>query len=368
MKIGILTSSRADYGIYFPLLEKLKKDIFFDLEIIAFGTHLSHSHGFTLNNIIKDEYETIHKITSFSDDDSERGIAISYANTVLSFSDFWAFHKFDLVFCLGDRFEMSAAVQASIPFGIKLAHIHGGETTLGAIDNIYRHQISLASQIHFVASEIFQNKVRNIIGSSKNIFNVGALSLEGINQIALPQWSDTRSLFDIPNKEFILTTFHPETINFEENKNYTKIIFETLNELCKAHHIIITLANADTMGSIYRETSRSLKKKNPNNISLIDNFGKYNYFSAMKASKFLLGNTSSGILEAASFGKYVINVGNRQLGRLRSDNIIDVSYDKNEILEAVCKINKNKSYKGINKYYKLNTVNEIINIIRRDGI
>ena len=143
MKIGVLTSSRADYGIYLPLLNELKKDIFFDLEIIAFGTHLSERHGLTLSDIIKDGYNTIHKITSLVEDDSEKGIAISYGNTVLEFSNFWLTQKFDLVFCLGDRFEMSAAVQASIPFCIKLAHIHGGETTLGAIDNIYIHQINL---------------------------------------------------------------------------------------------------------------------------------------------------------------------------------------------------------------------------------
>ena len=368
MKIGILTSSRADYGIYLPLLQKLKIDSFFELEIIAFGTHVSKKHGFTISDIVKDGYDKIHQINSLVDDDSKKGIATSYGNTILSFSDFWAIQKFDLVFCLGDRFEMSAAVQASIPFGVKLAHIHGGETTLGAIDNIYRHQITLASQIHFVASSIFYKKVSDITGDSKNIYNVGALSLDGLKKIDLPDWSDVRSLFDIPNKEFILITFHPETINSDENKNYIEIIFETLNDLCKPHHLIITLANADTMGSLYRHSSRELKVKNPNNITLIENFGKYNYFAAMKASEMLLGNTSSGILEAASFGKYVINVGNRQLGRLRSNNVIDVSFDKNEIIESIKKINANKEFKGENKYYKANSVNKIIKIIANNEL
>ena len=176
MKIGVLTSSRADYGIYLPLLNELKKDIFFDLEIIAFGTHLSERHGLTLSDIIKDGYDTIHEITSLVEDDSEKGIVISYGNTVLEFSNFWSTQKFDLVFCLGDRFEMSAAVQASIPFGVKLAHIHGGETTLGAIDNIYRHQISLASKYHFVSTNDNMQKVEQLIGSSNLIYDVGSLS------------------------------------------------------------------------------------------------------------------------------------------------------------------------------------------------
>ena len=364
MKIGVLTSSRADYGIYLPLLDKLKKDIFFDLEMIAFGTHLSDKHGFTLADIIKDEYDTIHEITSLVDDDSEKGIAVSYGNTIIKFSSFWDRHKYDLVFCLGDRFEMSAAVQASIPFGLRLAHLHGGETTLGAIDNIYRHQITLASQIHFVASDNFLNKVRDIIGFSKAIYNVGALSLDGVKKIILPDWSDVMRLFDIPNKEFILITFHPETLNSSRNKIYIETIYEVLNELCKKYHLVITLSNADTMGSLYRESSKELKTKNPNNITLIENFGKYNYFAAMKASKILLGNTSSAILEAASFGKFAINVGNRQLGRLRSNNILDVPYNKTLIMNAINKIIDESLFTGENKYYKPNTASNIIKIIK----
>ena len=364
MNIAILTSSRADYGIYLPLLQEFKKDSFFNLEIIAFGTHLSKKHGFTLSDIIKDGYDTIHEITSLVEDDSEKGIAISYGNTILSFADFWAVHKFDLVFCLGDRFEMSAAVQASIPFGVRLAHLHGGETTLGAIDNIYRHQITLASQIHFVASDNFLNKLRDIIGSSKAIYNVGALSLDGVKKIILPDWSDVRRLFDIPNKEFILITFHPETLNSSQNKIYIETIYEVLNELCKKYYLVITLSNADTMGSLYRESSKELKTKNPNNITLIENFGKYNYFAAMKASKILLGNTSSAILEAASFGKFAINVGNRQLGRLRSDNILDVPYNKTLIINAIDKIINKSLFTGENKYYKPNTAINIIKIIK----
>lgn len=369
INIAILTSSRADYGIYLPLLKELKKDSFFNIEIIAFGTHLSKKHGFTLSDIIKDGYDTIHEITSLVEDDSEKGIAISYGNTFLAFTDFWSVHKYDLVFCLGDRFEMSAAVQASVPFGLKLAHLHGGETTLGAIDNIYRHQITLASQIHFVASDNFFNKVRDIIGSSKAIYNVGALSLDGVKKIILPDWSDVRRLFEIPDKEFILITFHPETINPNQNKRYIKTISEVLNILCEKHHLVITMSNADTMGSLYRKSLKELKLKKPNNITLIENFGKYNYFAAMKASKMLLGNTSSAILEAATFGKYAINIGNRQSGRLRSNNVLDVPYNKTLIINAVNEIiNQGLLYAGINKYYKPNTALNIIKIIKENGL
>ena len=145
MKIGVLTSSRADYGIYAPLLKKLNTDGYINLEVIAFGTHLSKSHGYTLTEIEKDDYNCIHSISSLISNDDEQSIATSYGLTVLKFADFWRENKYDMIFCLGDRFEMSAAVQAGIPFGLKFAHIHGGETTLGAIDNIYRNQITHAS-------------------------------------------------------------------------------------------------------------------------------------------------------------------------------------------------------------------------------
>ena len=366
MKIGVLTSSRADYGIYLPLLDKLKKDIFFDLEIIAFGTHLSESHGFTLNDIKNDGFEKIHEIHSLENDDSEKGISISYANTVFKFAEFWNDNSFDLVICLGDRFEMSAAVQASIPYGVKLAHIHGGETTLGAIDNIYRHQITLVSHFHFVSTENYLEKVIEITGETKNIHNVGALSLDGIDKIKLPNWEIVCKKFNIPFKEFILITFHPETINPKQNKIYVEIIFKVLIELTEKYHLVITLSNADTMASLYRESSKKLKSLKPSNVSLIENFGKYNYFSAMKASKLLLGNTSSAILEAASFGKYAVNVGSRQLGRLKSDNILSVPYKKITIINAINKLTSKGKYTGENKYYQPNTASNIIKIIKNN--
>jgi len=366
LKIGVLTSSRADYGIYLPLLSRLKNDIFFDLEIIAFGTHLSKKHGFTIHDIEKDGYDTVHKITSIINDDSEKGIVLSYAKTIIEFSEFWNIHKYDLVFCVGDRFEVNAAVQASIPFGVKLAHLHGGETTLGAIDNIYRHQITLSSHIHFVASMPFFDRIIEIKGASDRIYDVGALSLDGVKNLALPDWSDVREIFNIPDKEFILITFHPQTINSIENQIYIKIIFEVLSELSKKYHLVISLANADTNGSLYRESTEKLKNKYRNKITLIENFGKYNYFSAMQSSKILLGNTSSAILEAASFGKYAVNVGNRQLGRLRSNNILDVPYDKTRIINAVNKLIKKGIYSGENKYYKANTALNIIKILKEN--
>ena len=363
IKTGILTSSRADYGIYKPLLSKLSEDDRFDLTIIAFGMHLQKHFGSTIEAIRKDDFGTIHEVFGMPEKDTELDIGKGYGELIVKFSEYWSNHQFDNVFTLGDRFEMSAAVQAGIPFRVNFSHIHGGETTLGAIDNIYRHQITLASSNHFVATQCFAEKVSDLIGSKQNILNVGALSLDGFENLILPEWTAVMKEFNIPSENFILVTFHPETVNVNMNKYYCKVIYEVLEKISQNDHIVITMANADTMGSLFRETSKELKEKYPNKISLVESFGKENYFSAMKASKFLIGNTSSGILEAASYGKFVVNVGTRQLGRLQSGNVINTDFNKKQIIAAVEKIKIDKNFRGVNKYYKPNTANNIIKFL-----
>jgi len=365
MKIGVLTSSRADYGIYLPLLSKLKKDSFFNLEIIAFGTHLSEKHGFTLSNIVEDGYDTIHEITSLIDDDSEKGIVTSYGKTVIEFSGFWDSQKFDLVFCLGDRFEMSAAVQASIPYGVKLAHIHGGETTLGAIDNVYRHQITLASKLHFVSTIDYKKKVGELTGTTENIYDVGALSLDNISNFQPTEKQFFLEKFQIKNEDYALVTFHPETVDVESNFSHTKQMINALKIISDELNIVITMPNADTLGSIYREKLQKLKVQIPGKIVLVENFGKVNYFTAMHFAKLMIGNTSSGIIEAASFKKYVINVGDRQKGRARGNNVFDIEFDSEKIVNLTKQV-LNLSYSGNdNIYFKSDTADSLIKIIKK---
>ena len=364
MKVGILTSSRADYGIYLPLLNKIKEDGFFELEIIAFGTHLSKSHGYTLLEIKKNNYKKIHTISSLISNDDEQSITTSYGLTVLKFADFWQINKYDLVFCLGDRFEMSAAVQAGIPFGIKFAHIHGGETTLGAIDNTYRHQITLASILHFTASEMFSERVVELIGNKKNVFTVGSLSLNEIENFQPINKTEFYDKFNIPNKDFALITFHPETVNTKMNQNFAIEMRKALSHLASELFLVITMPNADTMGSVFRKEITQLKEECSEQVLCIENFGKENYFSAMYYAKVLIGNTSSGIIEAASFGKYVVNVGNRQKGRMQSDNIINSQFKQYEIIKAVDEAIVRKTYLGTNNYFNQHSGDLIIKHIK----
>ena len=361
IKIGVLTSSRADYGIYKNLLKLFFNNNKIDLSIIVFGMHLQKQHGETIKEIISDNYfNNIFKVNGMPFGDSKLDISKGYGELVQSFSKFWNKNIFDLVFALGDRFEMSAAVQAGLPYELKLAHIHGGEISLGSIDNIYRDQISVASQLHFTSTLDAAKRLKKLLIDKKFVYNVGSLSIDKLDIQTLPKWEIICNNFNIPNKPFVLITFHPETVGTEKNESYIKVLYKSLSELSKSIHLIITQANADSSGKLYIEMNLSLKKENSNNISIVESFGKTNYFAAIKNSVFLLGNTSSGIIEAASFGKYVLNVGKRQHGRTRSKNIIDVDFDKKEILKNSKLLLIKSKYKGKNNYKMKNTSENIL--------
>lgn len=364
MKIGVLTSSRADYGIYLPLLKLIKEDSYFELEVIAFGTHLSKFHGYTIKEIYRDGYSSVHEISSILTNDNEEAVATAYGLTVLKFAEFWAANLFDLVFCLGDRYEMSAAVQAGIPFGVKFAHIHGGETTLGAIDNIYRHQITLASQFHFTAVEDFSKKIFSLINDPSKVFCVGALSLDEISAFTPFQKEVFYNKFGLRDKPFSLVTFHPETVSVDENVQYAREMRSALEEIGKVLDVVITMPNADTLGTVYREELFKLQQNCPGKITLIENFGKKNYFTAMYYAQVLIGNTSSGIIEAASFKKYVVNVGDRQKGRLQSRNILNASFNSEDITKKLKEAIELGEYTGENVYFKEEAASSIIKVIK----
>ncbi|MBC6110559.1 UDP-N-acetylglucosamine 2-epimerase [Pedobacter fastidiosus] len=365
MRIAILTSSRADYGIYLPLIKKLKADPFFELSIIAFGTHLSPFHGETIKQIQNDGFEVKYKVESMLLTDSPEAVATAVGLTMIKFADFWQKYKseFDLVFCLGDRYEMFAAVTAGIPFQIPFAHIHGGETTLGAIDNVFRHAITLASSYHFVATTTFAARVEQLTGSSENIYHVGALSLDNITTLNLLSIEEFKVKWGIDlSKQTILTTFHPETVAIAENENYINEIIAALDNLT-TYQVLITMPNADTAGSIIR-TALTEHYKNSERVFLVENLGSQSYFTAMKYAKFLLGNTSSGIIEAASFHKFVINLGNRQEGRLAGENVIQTKIKTAEITKAVQLIESKENTTIENIYYKSGAADQMIKIIK----
>ena len=365
LNIGILTSSRADYGIYQPLLHALSKDPIFKMDIIAFGSHLKKAFGYTVNQIKADGFEVKYQIDNLIQGDSALDISKSYGNTINLFAEFWnkSHTNFDFVVCLGDRFEMAAAVNAGIPFNVPFAHLHAGETSEGAIDNIYRDQISLASKIHFIALAEFKDRVEKLIHKKATTTLTGAISLENIKSLPLLNLLEFKSRWNIDlSIPSILITVHPETIDYERNHKYSIELEKVITHLSGAHQLVITMPNADTMGSVYRKVYQKLDKKSKN-ICLVENLGSQSYYSAMKMCKIILGNSSSGIIEAASFKKYVINVGDRQKNRTCSDNVIHSSFKFEDIIKKTMKY-IDKEYDGSNIYSKSNGVSAIIKTLK----
>ena len=349
INLGILTSSRADYGIYRPLLKLLSKDINVHYSIIAFGPHLSEFYGLTKREIIEDGFIISHEIETLTEiDDSPESISKNLGETIIAFSKFWAKNctSFDLIISLGDRYEMFAAVLASVPFNIKIAHIHGGEITLGSIDNKFRNALTQFSDYHFTATEENTRKVEKMVGSTKNVFKVGAMGIDNVLQIPLYSKSEFYEKFDIALNSPILTTIHPETEDPDNNVRNTNIFIDAMLQL--DDQLIITLPNSDTMGLKIRELLLN-RLSSRNDTYLVESFGTRGYFTCMHYSNFLLGNTSSGIIEAASFNKFVINLGKRQLGRERSDNVIDCPFKLDSIITTIQKV-RGEKYSGTNIY------------------
>ena len=350
MKIGILTSSRADFGIYYPLIKELWRDKSFNVELIVFGTHLKKEYGFTIREIENFGFSVKHRIDTLIFNNSPADISNSIGDTIIKFSKFWNEQSFDLVIALGDRYEMFGAVSAASPFNIDIAHIHAGETTLGAIDNAYRHSISLMSKYLFVSTDTYKKRAQEIINDSKNVFNVGALSIDNLCNQQFYSIQEFNEKFDIDlTKPTILTTFHPETISLDKNELYINELIKALKILKAKYQIVITMPNSDTLGNMIREKIEIFGKVNPG-VKIIESFGMQGYLTCMKYCSMLLGNTSSGFVEAAFFPKWVINIGNRQKGRIETKNIINSKINTDDILKAVEMVQQTELSSLINTY------------------
>jgi GDP/UDP-N,N'-diacetylbacillosamine 2-epimerase (hydrolysing) len=220
MNIAVLTSSRADYGIYLPLLKKLRSDPYFSLKLIVFGTHVSSFYGLTKEQIVEDGFDIYREVESLVLGDSPEAISSAMGLTLMKFSSLWAKEKsqVDLILCLGDRYEMFAAVMAAVPFNIPIAHIHGGETTTGAIDNTFRHALTLSATYHFASNQVHAGRIAQLKGEDRNIHNVGALSLDNLKEIELFTTTEFLARFGVDlTIPTVLVTYHPETVALEKN-------------------------------------------------------------------------------------------------------------------------------------------------------
>lgn len=349
------------------MLKLLRDDNIVKFELIVFGTHLSQKHGYTINDIIADGFDVSHQLDTMPGGDAPADIAAAMGKTLLVFSEFWCANgpRFDIVFCLGDRFEMFAAVAATAPFGLKVAHVHGGETTLGAIDNAFRHSISQFSSLHFVSSEHYAERVRNLVDNTEHVYVVGALGLDNIRDLNLLDADSFQQRFGIRiDGDTILFTFHPETVFADANVHHGHELVKALLALTN-YNVLITMPNADTYGDTLRSIFRD-GFKDCGRIHMVENLGSLGYLSAMKLCSFLMGNTSSGIIEAASLGKYVINLGTRQQGRVCGSNVISVAVDSQAIVAAVESLESREKWEDGNLYDMGGAAALIMSVLKND--
>ncbi len=331
--IGVVTGSRSDYGILFPILRKIISTDDLKLHLIVTGMHLSPEFGLTVNDILKDGFNVDEKVEMLLSSDSPEGIAKSIGLGTIGFAQCFRRFRPDILLVVGDRFEMFSAVLASLPFNIPIAHIHGGEITEGAIDEVIRHSITKMSHFHFVSTKEYKTRVIQLGENPDRVYHCGAPSLDNLRLINFLSRSELEKEIGFSlDQPPLLVTYHPVTLKFNETHDQISILLSIL----KKHDcpIIFTYPNADTMGRVIIDKISQFVNTNKNAV-FFPNLGIQIYFSLMKFAKAMIGNSSSGIIEAASFELPVVNIGCRQDGRVRGYNVIDVDCDQKKIEKAI---------------------------------
>lgn len=361
--IGVVTVGRSDYGIYLPLLRRLHDDSSIRLELFVSGMHLLPQFGQTVTAIERDGFPIAARIATLSNSDAPAAIAKAIGAGVTGFANAFDRKRPDLLVVLGDRFEMYAAAVAALPFKIPVAHIHGGELTQGAIDDSLRHSLTKLSHLHFVSTEEYARRVRQLGEEPWRVTVSGAPSLDNLRTLKLQTRAELAQRFRLDLTEPpLLVTFHPVTLEYERTEAYARELLAALD--AAGLPVVFTAPNSDTHGCmIRRQIAKYLKTHR--NAAFVENFGTAAYFSLMACSRAMVGNSSSGILEAPSFKLPVVNIGTRQDGRLRAANVIDVGYRRQDILAGIRRAAQLRLHKLTNPYGDGHAAERIVARLRR---
>ena len=369
-KICVVTGTRAEYGLLYWLLRGIEESKDLELQLIVTGSHLSHEFGLTYKQIEEDGFKIDKKVENIVSSDTSVGINKSMGLTMIGFGDAFEDLKPDLTIILGDRFEVFCAASASHVSRIPIGHIHGGESTEGAFDEAFRHSITKMSSLHFTTTEEYKNRVIQLGEDPSTVFNVGSPGLEHIERTKLLTKKEVEEDLDIKfRKKNILVTFHPVTYENQTSGNQFSILLEALNKM-KDTSFIFTKSNADTDGRIINDLIDSFVSENPSVASAYTSLGQLRYLSVMKHVDAVIGNSSSGIIEAPSFSTATINIGDRQKGRVRARSIIDVEPDLLSINNALIKLDDSKFLslvkKKENPHGKGFVSRRILKVIKKD--
>lgn len=367
-RIGIMTGTRAEYGLLKSLMQEINKDNDLELYLIVSGMHLSPEFGMTYQEIEEDGFEINAKVEMLLSSDSPAGISKSIGLGVIGFADEFQRADLDMLILLGDRYEALSAAICALVMRIPIAHLHGGELTEGAIDEGIRHSITKMSYLHFTSTEQYRNRVIQLGENPERVFYVGALGVENIKKINLMTKEELeRSIHFEIDENTVIVTYHPVTLENNTVEEQFLNLLEVLDRNPKIR-MIFTKANADTNGRIVNELIDKYAAQNSERACAFVSLGQKRYLSALKYCRIVIGNSSSGIIEAPSFGKPIINIGDRQKGRICADSVINCGYTQQEIQQAMetalTKEFENKASNCRNPYEKENTAANIISVIK----
>ena len=336
-KICVVTGSRAEYGLLYWLMKGINKDPELELQIVATGMHLSSEYANTYQQIEYDGFVIDKKVDIELSSDSELGISKSMGLGMIGCAKAFNDLKPDLCVVLGDRFEIFSAVSAAMIAKIPIGHIHGGEATEGLIDESIRHSITKMSHIHFVATDEYKNRVIQLGEQPDKVFNVGGLGIDNINKLKLLSRKafEQATNFSLGEKN-ILVTFHPVTLEKSTAEIQFKELLRALDELLDTK-IIFTKSNSDTDGRVINRMIDDYVTDHDNTISFTS-MGQLNYLSALQYMDAVVGNSSSGLIEAPSFKIGTINIGDRQKGRIKAESVISCSSEKDDISKSLIKL------------------------------
>ena len=331
--IGVVSVSRSDYGHLLPVLEEIR--VAPDLRLLLFvaGMHLAPAFGRTVDAIEANGWPIAERIEMLEPGDSPDAVAVSIGNGIRGFARAFARRRPDLVVVLGDRFEMLAAAVAALPFALPVAHIHGGEESEGAMDNQIRHAITKLAHLHFASAEPHARRIAQMGEETWRVHTTGAPGLDRIRTMEfLPREALAKVLELPPGGPWLLVTFHPVTLEYAETEAQLDELLGALDKVDGT--LVITYPNADTAGRTIIRRMEEFAARCPR-VRLRQNLGDPAYLSLLRHADAMVGNSSSGLIEAPSFGLPVVNVGSRQRGRLRGANVIDVGCTRDEILRGI---------------------------------
>jgi len=334
-KICVVTGTRAEYGLLYLLMKSIKDDQKMELQIIATGMHLSSEFGLTYREIENDGFTINRKIEMLLSSDTPSAISKSTGIGLIGFADAYNDLNPDTVVVLGDRFEILAASIAALYAKIPIAHIHGGETTTGAFDEAIRHSITKMAWWHFVAADEYEKRVVQLGEDPKRVINVGGLGVDAIRKARLLTKKELISKTGIKfgNKN-LLITYHPVTLEKQTSQKHFKFLLNVLGEL-RDVNLIFTMPNADPDGRIIKLMIDEFVSIHKQRSISFTSMGHLNYLSTLQFVDGVVGNSSSGLMEAPTFNIGTINIGDRQKGRLKAKSVINCEPTKESIQNAV---------------------------------